>query len=74
MITHCRIVQFQNEQKEIEYHLVDSGLDDFGLIENTLLKAGCKLIERIDGIYSIVEKLDKEGHALKLIYHEDIGC
>ncbi|MFC4766973.1 hypothetical protein [Effusibacillus consociatus] len=65
----------ENEKGLIEFYLVGlECFDDFDAVLDVLVNvSNAKVIEKIDGIYSRIGKLEVKDTEFKLIYHEDVG-
>jgi hypothetical protein len=65
----------ENEKGLIEFYLVGlECFEDFDKVLDVLVNVSkAKVIEKIDGIYSRIGRLEVKGIEFKLIYHEDVG-
>jgi hypothetical protein len=58
----------------LEYYL--DGLEcweDFDIALNEFKQLGAKILDTLDGIYSRIANIEKDGITFKIIYHEDVG-
>ena len=70
-----KIITFKNEKDEIEYDFVAlDNWDDFDRIMQYLIThEEATVIDVLDGIYSRIGHLQKDGIEFKLLFHEDVG-
>jgi hypothetical protein len=58
----------------LEYYL--DGLEsweDFDIVINEFKRLDARIVDTLDGIYSRISTIEKDGITFKLIYHEDVG-
>lgn len=64
-----------DEKEAVEFYLVGlECFEDFDMVTNILTSYhDCRMIEKLDGIYSRIGRFTKDGIEFKLIFHEDVG-
>jgi len=67
------ITEIQNIYTYFEFSRYNEW-EDFDILLSVLVKSmNCKVLEKLDGIYSKHCVLDLDGFIFKLMYHEDFG-